>query len=169
MNSIAVAFTKLPLLRASSRHPPTFPRGLLLLLPFRLYLYPVNVCWTEEGHRFAWHMKLRSKSADAVFVVFDAPDNIVRIIEPEEFLPRWQARKMATRPDMILQFSLFLAQEFGPEDPDAVEVRAEVFASLNGRGYQRLVEPTVDLAQVREALTPMDWILPLQVPLSAPS
>lgn len=140
---------------------------LQLLLPFRHYLYPGNVSWTEEGHRFAWHMKLRSKSADAMFVVFDEADNIVHIVEPEEFLPRWQARKMATRPDMILQFSHFLAKEFGEGESDRVEVRAEVFASLNGRGYQRLVDPTVNLAQASPTLKPMAWILPLQVPLSS--
>jgi hypothetical protein len=33
------------------------------LVPFRHLLYPGNVSWTEEGHRFAWHMKLRSKTA----------------------------------------------------------------------------------------------------------
>jgi len=33
------------------------------LVPFRHFLYPGNVSWTEEGHRFAWHMKLRSKTA----------------------------------------------------------------------------------------------------------
>ncbi|MCA9068216.1 MAG: HTTM domain-containing protein, partial [Planctomycetaceae bacterium] len=32
-----------------------------LLIPFRHLLYPGNVSWTEEGHRFSWHMKLRSK------------------------------------------------------------------------------------------------------------
>lgn len=32
-----------------------------VLVPFRHLLYPGNVSWTEEGHRFAWHMKLRSK------------------------------------------------------------------------------------------------------------
>ncbi len=35
------------------------------LVPFRHWLYPGNVSWTEEGHRFAWHMKLRSKKVDA--------------------------------------------------------------------------------------------------------
>lgn len=31
------------------------------LMPFRHWLYPGNVSWTEEGHRFSWHMKLRDK------------------------------------------------------------------------------------------------------------
>ena len=40
-----------------------------LLLPLRHYLYPGNVSWTEEGHNFAWHMKLRTKVGEAVFTV----------------------------------------------------------------------------------------------------
>lgn len=32
-----------------------------VLIPFRHWLYPGNPSWTEEGHRFAWHMKLRAK------------------------------------------------------------------------------------------------------------
>ena len=34
-----------------------------LLLPLRHFLYPGNVSWTEEGHNFAWHMKLRPSEA----------------------------------------------------------------------------------------------------------
>ncbi|MDX5442717.1 MAG: HTTM domain-containing protein, partial [Hymenobacteraceae bacterium] len=33
-----------------------------ILVPLRHFLYPGNVNWTEEGHKFAWHMMLRSKS-----------------------------------------------------------------------------------------------------------
>ena len=32
-----------------------------LFLPLRHRLYPGNVSWTEEGHLYAWHMKLRGK------------------------------------------------------------------------------------------------------------
>jgi len=32
-----------------------------LLLPLRHWLYPGNVDWTEEGHRFSWQMMLRDK------------------------------------------------------------------------------------------------------------
>ena len=35
-----------------------------VLVPLRHFAYPGEVHWTEEGHRFAWHMKLRDKEAD---------------------------------------------------------------------------------------------------------
>ncbi|HUG89615.1 MAG TPA: HTTM domain-containing protein [Planctomycetaceae bacterium] len=38
--------------------------GVQVLLPFRHFLYPGDVNWTEEGHKFSWHMKLRSKRLD---------------------------------------------------------------------------------------------------------
>jgi hypothetical protein len=37
-------------------------------VPLRHLLYPGNVSWTEEGHRFAWHMKLRNKETAALTV-----------------------------------------------------------------------------------------------------
>ena len=45
--------------------------ALQLLMPLRHWLYPGNPNWTEEGHRFAWHMKLRDKDATAVFELRD--------------------------------------------------------------------------------------------------
>ncbi|MBT4865483.1 MAG: HTTM domain-containing protein, partial [Planctomycetaceae bacterium] len=41
--------------------------GAQCLVPFRHWLYPGTVHWTEEGHLFAWHMKLRYKSGHAAF------------------------------------------------------------------------------------------------------
>lgn len=38
-----------------------------VLMPFRHFLYPGDVSWTEEGHHFAWHMKLRRKHGDVAF------------------------------------------------------------------------------------------------------
>ena len=72
---------------------------------------------------------------------------------------------MATRPDMILQFSHFLAEEIGKAESDSVEVWAEVFTSLNGRKYQRLIDPSVDLSQQPQTLMPANWILSLENPL----
>ncbi len=36
----------------------------------RHYAYPGNVSWTEEGHNFSWHMKLRDK--DTLHIEFFA-------------------------------------------------------------------------------------------------
>ena len=87
-------------------------------------------------------------------------------IKPTADLTRRQARKMATHPDMIVQYAQELARQFADEGYPAVEVRAAVSASLNGRPKQRLIDPDVDLTKVRLFdLRPKPWIVPLTEPL----
>lgn len=134
---------------------------LQLLVPLRHYLYAGDVNWTEEGHRFSWHMKLRSKDAEIDFIVTDSAGGQQWVVDPYDELPAWQARKMATRPDMILQYAHHLADEFRRDGHAGVGVRARAVASLNGRRPQRLIDPAVDLARERRSLAPARWIVPL--------
>lgn len=136
-----------------------------LIVPLRHYLYPGNVSWTEEGHYFAWHMKLRDKDASALFFVTDPEEDKTWAVDPRDYLPGWQAREMYTDPDMILQFSHHIAREERKKGFKRVEVRASVKASLNGRKHQLLIDPTVDLAAQPRTLLPARWIVPLTEPL----
>lgn len=131
------------------------------LMPLRHLVYPGNVNWTEEGHRFAWHMKLRSKRAVARFFGRDPATGLVWEFDCREYLPYWQYRKMSARPDMILQFAHFLAEDFRQNHGVAIEVFAEVAASLNGRPPQLLVDPGINLVEQRRTLLPASWIVPL--------
>jgi hypothetical protein len=47
---------------------------LQIVLPLRHLMIPGEVSWTEEGHRFSWHMKLRDKYAGRFLMEIDAPD-----------------------------------------------------------------------------------------------
>ena len=138
-----------------------------IFLPLRHYLYPGNVNWTEEGHNFAWHMKLRTKSGAAVFTVTHPPSGQTWTIKPEEHLKSHQLMKAITKPDLILQFSHYLAEQKRREGYDDVEVRAHVMVSLNGREPQLLIDPNVDLAKEEVSLLPARWIVPLTTPLDA--
>jgi hypothetical protein len=138
---------------------------LQLLLPLRHYLYPGNVSWTEEGHNFAWHMKLWTKDSDAVFTVTHPGSGQTWTINPEDYLRSHQLTKMTTKPDLIVQFSHFLAEEKRREGYENVEVRARVMVSLNGREPQLLIDPNVDLAKEEMSLLPARWIVPLTTPL----
>jgi len=138
-----------------------------ILLPFRHYLYPGNVSWTEEGHNFAWHMKLRTKEGEAVFTVTHPGTGQTWIIKPEHYLKSHQLMKMTTKPDLILQFSHYLAEEKRREGYDDLEVRAHVMVSLNGRQPQLLIDPNVDLTKERASLFPTRWIVPLTTPLAS--
>lgn len=138
-----------------------------LFLPLRHYLYPGNVSWTEEGHNFAWHMKLRTKGGEAVFTVTHPGSAQTWTIKPKDYLKPHQLMKMITKPDLILHFSHYLAEEKRREGYDNVEVRAHVMVSLNGRQPQLLIDPNVDLTKEQVSLLPASWIVPLTTPLGS--
>ena len=133
------------------------------LVPFRHLLYPGHVHWTEEGHRFSWHMKLRDKDGEARFIVEDSTLGFRRTVNLERHLSSRQRRKMPTHPDMIVQFANYIAEVYREEyDLQQVVVRAEVMASLNGRSRQPLVDASVNLAEEQRTFGPMKWIVPFE-------
>jgi hypothetical protein len=138
-----------------------------LLLPLRHYLYPGNVSWTEEGHNFAWHMKLRTKVGEAVFTVTHPQSGQTWTVKPEDYLKSHQLMKVITKPDLLVLFGHHLAEEKRREGYDNVEVRARVMVSLNGRQPQLLIDPNVDLAKEEVSLLPTRWIVPLTTPLAS--
>ncbi len=136
-----------------------------VLMPLRHFAYPGVVHWTEQGHRFSWHMKLRSKRGEARFHITDPATGQSWTVDPATHLTPRQVEKMATHPDMILQFSHHLAAVSRRAGHPPVQVRADVHVSLNGRPPRRLIDPSVNLAAVPRSLRPADWILPLTEPL----
>lgn len=138
-----------------------------LFFPLRHYLYPGNVSWTEEGHNFAWHMKLRTKDGEAVFTVTHPGSGQTWTINPKDYLESHQVTKMITKPDLVLHFGHFLAEEKRRQGYENVEVRARVMVSLNGRQPQLLIDPNVDLAKEQVSLLPARWIVPLTTPLGS--
>jgi len=136
-----------------------------LVFPLRHFLYPGNVNWTEEGHNFAWHMKLRTKDGDAVFTLTHPGTGHTWTIKPEDYLKSHQLTKMTTKPDLLVLFAHYLAEEKKRQGYDNVEVRAQVMVSLNGRQPQLLIDPNVDLAKEEVSLLSKPWIVPLTTPL----
>jgi hypothetical protein len=143
--------------------------AMQVALPLRHFLYPGNVNWTEEGHRFSWHMKLRTKSGDALFEITSPATGRTWLVDPLDHLSDSAYEKMATHPDMILQYAHYLARQKRREGFPDIEVRARAMVSLNGRPPRPLVDPRVDLAQEPRTLGPASWILPLNEPLARPA
>jgi vitamin K-dependent gamma-carboxylase len=128
---------------------------LQVLIPLRHFAIPGNPSWTEEGHRFAWHMKLRSKSCRAQFSV-EHPETGERIeVQGTPFLQNWQSRKMVTRPQMIAQYARLLSDHHYGQP-----VYADIRCRLNGSERRHLIDPDVDLSRVafRDWRT-NDWVL----------
>ena len=135
-----------------------------VLMPVRHWLYPGKVHWTEEGHRFAWHMKLRDK--EVVDIRFDAVDPTTgrrEQILPEGYLTDYQYGNMATRPDMIRQFADHVADRYEGANRPRPEVRVRALIKLNDHPPQLQVDPSRDLAAVSDRpFAHADWIRPFE-------
>jgi vitamin K-dependent gamma-carboxylase len=127
-----------------------------ILVPLRHFAYPGNVSWTEEGHLLAWRMKLRDKTGSASFIVSDRSTGQTTIVDPATMLEPWQVTAMVARPDMLLQFAHFLADQRGGSA--RVEVRVRSLVSLNRGGMRPMIDPRADLATEPRTLWPAWWI-----------
>jgi vitamin K-dependent gamma-carboxylase len=134
--------------------------ALQLVLPLRSLLYPNNVLWSEEGFRFAWKVMLVEKAGRTTFHVRDPASGRQWQLTPQSELTALQAKMASTQPDMILALAHHVADDFRRQGMPDVEVRAEVWVSLNGRPSALLVDPEVDLAREQDSLLPKRWILP---------
>jgi vitamin K-dependent gamma-carboxylase len=135
-----------------------------VLMPLRHWLYPGKVHWTEEGHRFAWHMKLRDKEAVEFFVYAVDPvtgryDEVI----PEDYLTPNQFDEMSTRPDMIRQFADHVADEYEQGGRPRPEVYVRALVQLNDHEPRLMLDSNRNLAELRDRpFAHADWILPFE-------
>ncbi|HEY1084440.1 MAG TPA: HTTM domain-containing protein [Prosthecobacter sp.] len=135
---------------------------LQLLIPFRHWLYPGNVAWTEEGHRFSWRMMLRRKAGALSIHVRNPATNESWTVLPHDYLTTRQSSKASTRPDMILQLCHHVAADLAARGLPGMEVRALSTVSLNGRPARFMIDPEANLAAEPRTLAPAAWISPFQ-------
>ena len=137
-------------------------------VPFRHCLYPGRVDWTEEGTHFSWRMMLADKSAAMRLLIVDRDTKAVAgMVDPRQYLTPVQINKLSYDPDMLIEFSRFVADEFHRLHQIDVEIHAQVLCSLNGRRPQLLVDPQVDLASLPRTIWHQPCIIPLHEPLPA--
>lgn len=118
-----------------------------VLLPLRHWLYPGDVTWTEEGHRFSWRMKLRDKDACLFGMEIKDPATGEReFFNPKSILLERQFDKMVVRPDMVLQFARHVADLKEIQTGRRPEVRVMIVVSLNGGPFRHLLNPEANLA-----------------------
>ena len=130
-----------------------------LALPLRHYAYPGNVRWTEEGYYWSWRVMVTEKAGYAEYRVTDPATGQTWQVSPRVVLTDWQAEQADVRPDLIHATAHLLAEHYRQRDMGNVEVRANVWVSMNGRPPRRMVDPTVDLAALPRTLAPAGWIL----------
>lgn len=131
-----------------------------IALPLRHHFIQDNVLWTEEGHRLSWRMMLRSKTARTNFRIIDKATKLETQIKLKDYLTKKQIRSVSSKPDVMWQFAQHLKSEYANKGKD-IEVYVRAYVSVNGRPSAQLIDPTVDLAEVKwNAFGHHDWILP---------
>ncbi|WBL25919.1 HTTM domain-containing protein [Zunongwangia sp. HGR-M22] len=129
-------------------------------LPLRHWFIKDNVLWTEEGHRLSWRMMLRTKSGRTTFKVVEKGTTDTVFVKKQDYLSRKQLGAINSKPDMIWQFSQRLKDEYAAQGKD-VQVFVNARVSVNGRSYERLIDPKVDIANEEwNHFGHHDWILP---------
>lgn len=130
-------------------------------LPLRaLVLYPSGVLWHEQGMRFSWRVMVRAKGGSVRFIVVDRTTQAKSEVEAETYLTAHQENEFAGQPDLILQLAHRIGRDQTENLGHPVSVYAETRATLNGRRARPLIDPTVDLMQVKDGLGRASWILP---------
>lgn len=125
-----------------------------IVIPLRGMLSLESSAWRSEGFNFAWKVMIVEKTGSVDFYVIDPISKRRSRIDIGQYLTPRQAAFMAQDPYLIRD----MARRIALDQKDGAEVRADAFASLNGRASQRIVDPEVNLA----GDIPANWILPLQ-------
>lgn len=148
-------------------------------VPLRHWIYPGDVAWSEEGHRFAWRMKLRSKQVRLALRAREPASGREWTVDLRRWLTPKQIAEAQVRPLLVWQVARRVRRDLEAELGRRIEVRARARGSLNFRAHEQdLIDPRVDLSRVEyRPFDPAPWIVPLDErhyasefqPLVAPS
>ncbi|MCB9597331.1 MAG: HTTM domain-containing protein [Sandaracinaceae bacterium] len=132
-----------------------------VLAPLRSHLYGGDVLWHEQGMRWSWRVMVREKNGDVAYRVRVNGETRERVFAPNDYLTREQEIEFASQPDLVLQLAHHIVRDLEARGCHDVQIRADAWVSLNGRPSARMIDPTVDLAQVDDGVAPASWILPV--------
>ena len=138
------------------------------VVPLRHFPRHGNVVWNEDGHRFSWRMKLRSKRGVVRFYLKSDDGLLSKLIDPADYLNAKQVRKMSCIPDLVWQFAQFLEQEHNQGGTRDVEVYVDSACSVNTRKAQPLVNRLVDLTSIERNTPTREWVTSLKHGLPNP-
>ncbi|MEZ5237856.1 MAG: HTTM domain-containing protein [Microthrixaceae bacterium] len=131
---------------------------LQLAIPLRHLAIPGDVRWNEAGYYGSWRVMLTEKGGSLRFEVTDPAGGDSWEVDPHLVLTDWQTAQAAVRPDLMLATAHLVADHYRQADGARVEVRADAWMSMNGSAAVRVVDPTLDLADVSRTGGPW-WVL----------
>ena len=134
--------------------------GVQLLFPWRTLAYEGSMYWHESGYRFGWRVMLMEKAGWATYYIQNDQGE-EREFPVGDFLTPNQEKMMATQPDLMLATAKHIQEIWNDAKGENVRVRAEVWASLNGRRSQLMIDPFVDLTALKNDWGQRTFVLPL--------
>jgi vitamin K-dependent gamma-carboxylase len=142
-----------------ARKMTTAALSVLLLvnlgLPLRHLVAPGDVAVNDDGYYLAWRVMVTERVAAVRFEITDPVSGASWSVRPEDVLADWQVSQVTSRPDLILATAHIVAARY--DDP--VEVRADVWVSINGHPRQRWIDPTIDLAALPRTTPTHEYVL----------
>ncbi len=133
--------------------------AIQIALPLRHFAYPGNVHWAEEGYLFSWRVMLTEKKGHVLFRVRALGESREWLVYPDAYLTPGQVERMSYQPDLILATAHIIRDDWVSRGYSPVQVYSDAYASWNGRPAARLIDPSMDLAEVGRVLGPRDWVL----------
>lgn len=135
-----------------------------LVWPLRHHVLTYNPEWTGHGSRFAWRMKMQTRTVERFeMTLSDGESGNSTIIDYSSFLTLNQRKHLTNDPFQIVQFAKYLKQKAirkgMANDP---VIKATVMVKFNNRPSQLMIDPNIDLTEVDESpFADYSWIMPL--------
>ena len=117
-----------------------------LALPLRSFFCAQPPGWTCAGFNCAWRVMIVEKTGYVELYAFDPATGRRWKLPLTTYLTPRQETMMAQDPDLIRALARRLAADLKTEGHPQIQIRADAFATLNGRPSQRLIDPNVNLA-----------------------
>lgn len=136
--------------------------SIQLALPWRYFLYPGELFWTEEGYRYSWRVMLMEKAGYANFKIVDEKTGNYFYVKNEDFLTPYQEKQMSFQPDFILEYAHYLGDHFSRQGHQNIQVFVESYVALNGRMSRPYINPKIDLYREKESFYHKNWIFPFE-------
>lgn len=137
--------------------------SLQILIPLRHLVYKRELQWTHEGSNFSWRMMADHHETNGSITIEDPRTKDVYVHSPEKLLNEKQL-VMVNNPYMLFQYIQYL-KRFLKEQTDIRNpiIKADLQMSVNGKPFQRMYDPTCNLADVSYSpFKDLKWILPLK-------
>ena len=135
-----------------------------LLFPFRYLLFTDNPEWSGIASRFAWRMKMQTKTLDSFdMTVQDMPDGAPQEVDYKAFLSLNQEKNILNDPYNIVQLGKYIAEEAKRRGMTNPTVKANIKVHFNQRPAQLMIKPEVPIEKI--SLSPFEdqyWLVPLE-------